>query len=80
MPIYEYQCSDCGKVSEILMGICDESDALQCKHCGSTEINKKLTAATIATHYSRPKGKTCCGRDERCEEPPCSTDSPCCRN
>lgn len=79
MPIYEYQCSDCGKRSEIITGICDEGDALQCKHCGSASITKVPTAASIAMRYSRPAGKTCCGRDERCDTPPCSGDSPCCK-
>ena len=80
MPIYEYQCSKCGTVSEMMMGIGSQDNALQCKHCGSNALNKIPTVASIATHYSRPKGKTCCGRDERCDTPPCSTDSPCCKD
>lgn len=80
MPIYEYQCGDCGEKSEIIVGISAQDDTLQCKHCGSTELNKIPTAASIATHYSRPQGKTCCGRDERCATPPCSSDGPCCKS
>ncbi len=80
MPIYEYKCGDCGKSSEIISRIGGQNDALQCKHCGSTSMTKIPTAASIAMNYSRPAGKTCCGRDERCDTPPCSTDSPCCKN
>ena len=80
MPIYEYKCGDCGELFEIISGIGGQNDALQCKHCGSASLTKVPTAASIAVHYSRPAGKTCCGREERCDTPPCSTDSPCCKN
>lgn len=78
MPIYDYRCSDCGKISEIMVGVSGHSETIQCKHCSSTSVSKMPTMASIATHYSRPHGKTCCGRDDRCDTPPCSTNSPCC--
>ena len=80
MPIYDYRCSDCGNVSEIMVGIGAHTDTVQCKQCGSTSINKVPTVASIATNYARPHGKTCCGRDERCDTPPCSSESPCCKS
>jgi putative FmdB family regulatory protein len=80
MPIYEYECSDCGKVSEIMVGIGRQSDVLQCKYCGSTTLNKILSFASIATTPLRSKGRTCCGREERCDKPPCSTDGVCGRD
>ena len=80
MPIYEYGCSECGKVSEIMVGIGGQSDALQCKYCGSTALNKIPTFASIATTSSRPRGRTCCGREERCDKPPCSTEGTCSRD
>ncbi len=79
MPIYEYRCSACGKVSEIMVGIGEHSDEVRCSHCGSTSLSKVPTFASIAKHYSRPHGKTCCGRDERCDTPSCETNGPCCR-
>jgi len=80
MPIYEYECIDCGKVSEILVGIGGQSDVLQCKYCGGTTLNKIPSFASIATTSLRPKGRTCCGREERCDKPPCSTDGVCGRD
>lgn len=78
MPIYDYRCSDCGKVSEIMVGVSGHSETIQCKHCSSTSVSKMPAMASIATHYSRPHDKTCCGRDDRCDTPPCSTNSPGC--
>jgi len=80
MPIYEYKCSECGKVSEIIVGMGVQDDTLQCKYCGSTALNKIPTFASVATTSSRPRGRTCCGREERCEKPPCSTDDVCRRD
>jgi putative FmdB family regulatory protein len=80
MPIYEYECSDCGKVSEIMAGIGRQSDALQCKYCGSSTLNKIPSFASIVAASSRPKGRTCCGSEERCDKPPCSTDGVCGRD
>ena len=50
MPIYEYQCGDCGDKSEIIVRITAQDDTLQGKHCGSTELNKIPTAAASVTH------------------------------
>ena len=80
MPIYDYECIDCGKVSEIMVGLGGQSDALQCKYCGSTALNKIPSFASIATTSLRPKGKTCCVSEERCDKLPCSTDGVCGRD
>ena len=77
MPIYEYKCNDCGKVSEIMVGINVQDDTLQCKYCGSTSLKKTPTFASISMGSTRPRGRTCCGREERCDKPPCSTDGSC---
>jgi putative FmdB family regulatory protein len=66
VPIYEYQCKACGAVSEIFTNVSAHSDALACKSCGGTELEKLLSTAAIPTLPARPAGKTCCGRDEQC--------------
>jgi len=70
MPIYEYQCKSCGAVSEVFSNVGSHSDALTCKNCGSPEMDKLLSAASIPTLPQRQAGKTCCGRDEQCGSPP----------
>ncbi|UCH07322.1 MAG: zinc ribbon domain-containing protein [Deltaproteobacteria bacterium] len=80
MPIYEYHCDDCGKVSEVMVGIGRQSDSLQCKHCGGTALSKLPTLASFVTSPSRPSGRTCCGKEERCDKPPCSTEGTCSRD
>lgn len=80
MPIYEYKCANCGTVSEFLEGITSEKTRLCCPTCGSGKLTKLLSRSFIAKSGSgsSPRaGKTCCGRDERCDAPPCSESGIC---
>ncbi len=70
MPPYEYECPSCGKTEERLLGVIENPEVI-CRDC-STEMQRVL--ARTANHrgvYQRPRGKTCCGADERCDKPPC---------
>ncbi len=81
MPIYEYRCLGCGQVSEILIGVGAEPAELLCASCGGKNLEKILSAPggfsikreSGGTHCGSEK--TCCGRDERCEKPPCGNKS-----
>ena len=76
MPVYEYECKNCGRVSEFLVWVTQEKVELKCRHCGSKELDKIFSKSFISTSGnligSQEGGKTCCGRDERCDIPPCS--------
>jgi len=66
MPIYEYECTACGAVTEVLATAGDNRNAVTCASCGSGDMKKKLSVTTLPTFPSPKGGKTCCGRDERC--------------
>jgi len=77
MPIYEYRCSDCDTVFELLVR---NGKVVICPHCGSSAVDKQISAPFISSgQTARPAGHTCCGRPERCSTPPCSTGSDCWR-
>jgi putative FmdB family regulatory protein len=76
MPIYDYRCHECGKVSEVFLRSFD-SPAIRCPHCGSERVKKLFSASYVVRGETRTPGTTCCGRTERCETPPCSTDDVC---
>jgi putative FmdB family regulatory protein len=77
MPIYEYRCEACGAVSEYLVGLGDD-ERIQCKVCGASGMNRILSASSFTLQSSRRmSGRTCCGREERCEIPPCSDGGSC---
>ncbi len=81
MPIYEYKCMGCGEVSEVLVGMGSRDEPTTCKHCGSHHVERIMSASFISVKGGMPKGgTTCCGREERCDTPPCSTDDICRRD
>ncbi len=43
MPIYEYRCDDCGKISEFLLIKTDENFVPQCKRCKSKKMSRILS-------------------------------------
>ncbi|MBW2060747.1 MAG: zinc ribbon domain-containing protein [Deltaproteobacteria bacterium] len=77
MPIYEYRCKACGNVTEFLVSP-DEEIAVFCSHCDSHDMEKIMSVASfLGDTTERIPGQTCCGREERCDSPPCSTGGSC---
>ncbi|MGD2103923.1 MAG: zinc ribbon domain-containing protein [Anaerolineae bacterium] len=78
MPIYEYRCHDCGtSFEELVRG----RETVACPECGGKSLKRLLSAPTVLSgRTARPAGSTCCGRDERCDAPPCSDEGACRRD
>ena len=75
MPIFEYRCADCDATFEVLVR---RDDGVTCPHCGSQSLDKLISAPVVLSGQTiRPAGRTCCGREERCEMPPCSDGGDC---
>ena len=79
MPVYDIKCNECGIVSEILLRGADDK-AIHCPGCGSENIERLIAAPNVIRMEAPALGKTCCGRSERCETPPCSTGDTCHRD
>ena len=82
MPVFEYKCKDCGKVSEFLIGVTQDGPEIKCSHCASPRLKKIFSQSFISKGghiIGSQGGKTCCGRTERCDTPPCSSDGVCAR-
>ncbi len=75
MPIYDFKCRECGKVSEVLIRGAEEPP--RCPDCGSDDLERLMSSPNMVRTTTRAPGTTCCGRDERCGAPPCSTGDPC---
>ena len=74
MPIYEYKCQECGKVSEYRITSQSQVDAVSCKSCGSQKLERKMSIPSITTARSAPSGHGCCGNPGG----GCSTPGSCC--
>ena len=44
MPMYEYQCSKCGKVYEKLRRMQDADRDLECPYCHAKEVERLISA------------------------------------
>ena len=63
MPIYEFECLDCGRNTEILMAS-NETDLVVCGNCGGKNLKKLLSAhAAVSPTGSFPESAAdrCCG-------------------
>ncbi len=80
MPIYEFKCQVCGKVSEFLLSGPLDNKTSGCPECGSHHLVRLISAPVLLRTQTNAPGTTCCGRTERCETPPCSTGQRCHRH
>ncbi|MDH4222288.1 MAG: zinc ribbon domain-containing protein [candidate division Zixibacteria bacterium] len=80
MPIFEYKCEDCGKVSEVFQLKAKQENTIVCPDCGSNRMKRLMSSPASFVMGSSSKETTCCGREERCDTPPCSTDGTCKRD
>src|SRR4030067_2216046 len=47
MPIYEYRCDDCGKISEFLLIKSEGTFTPQCKRCKSKKMSRVLSRVRV---------------------------------
>lgn len=48
MPIYEFQCADCGAKKEILFRTSDDKVEMKCEKCGSENLQRVMSCASFA--------------------------------
>ena len=81
MPIYEYECENCGKAFEVFLGIKDKP-VKKCTYCKSTSIRKLVSNCSFQlkgtgwylTDYARKDDKKEEG-DKKKEEKPKASES-----
>ncbi len=50
---------------------------IRCPYCGGADMVKLVSASYSIKMDKAEPGATCCGREERCETPPCSSGDVC---
>jgi len=50
MPVYEFECQDCGKAFEQALTVKEyEERDLECPHCKSRKVERLVTSAQVIT-------------------------------
>jgi len=76
MPIYEFRCGECGSEFESVR-LPGREWTTTCPGCGSKRAEKLFSTFSTPRHPASGGGLTCCGREERCDSPPCGTNGSC---
>ena len=60
MPIYTYECKDCGENFDLLIGVTSEKAELKCKKCNSKNIQKTISPFSVGNKsgFSGPSCST----------------------
>ena len=58
MPVFEYVCTDCGKVCEVLLKASSDVKP-QCQHCGSKNLKKLLSGFSVGRSKQDPGCAEC---------------------
>lgn len=64
MPIYEYSCSSCGNIFELLTTSNSNTEAVHCNKCQSEKVHKILSAGSFRRGTGTPlpsAGPSACG-------------------
>ena len=67
MPIFEYECSACGTVTEELVGVGSGQTKPRCEKCGSRRLRKLMSAASVQVKATQPTCDTTCAREHGCQ-------------
>jgi len=76
MPMYDYRCLGCGQVHEVFLRSA-ASSIPNCPSCGSDRLERLISTFHMLNPAVGGGATTCCGRDSRCDSPPCSSDDVC---
>lgn len=58
MPIFEYKCGDCGKVSSVLVKS-GSGKGVKCPQCGSKSMAKQISSFSAVVKESSSGGSSC---------------------
>jgi len=84
MPIYEYQCQECGHELEAIQKMSDDP-LTECPECGKPALKKMISAAGFRlsgggwyeTDFKKGGKKNIAEKESRSSAPPCATTGSC---
>ena len=68
MPIYEYRCQDCGRVSSFFVRSIGNEVTAVCSHCGSSEMARRMSSFATAKSVASVHEQFAPGSEHRSPE------------
>ncbi|PIP41186.1 MAG: FmdB family transcriptional regulator [Desulfobacterales bacterium CG23_combo_of_CG06-09_8_20_14_all_51_8] len=72
MPIYEFQCADCGAKKEILFRTSDDKVEMKCDQCGSENLQRLMSSTSFSISAGSNAPKASC-KSHQCGGGSCAT-------
>jgi putative FmdB family regulatory protein len=70
MPVYEYKCLECGKISELFIRNINEKENFTCHSCGSGALKRFFSGSvSLNLNHAGSKQSSCCGNSTPCDHP-----------
>jgi len=66
MPLYEYRCNNCAREFEKIVSFSEADLKQQCPSCGSSQTNKKISAAMVIGGTTGGCGKSTSSNSGSC--------------
>lgn len=73
MPIFEYRCSKCNEVFEILIVSTNDEAEMKCSHCGSEDFERVMSTASYAMGFSKGESQGPSVQSRECASGTCTT-------
>ena len=59
MPLFEYECQECGHGFEVLQMKKEDEDDMKCPRCGSSNVVKLLSSFSSKSNSGSSKAASC---------------------
>lgn len=60
MPIYEYECNQCGKTFDFFHRTQSDSETVRCPECGASNVQRLLSTFSTSSEGKTQKGGSNC--------------------
>lgn len=73
MPIYEFKCSKCNEIFEVIVMSGNDDEEIKCTKCGSQSFERVLSSGSIGASNPSPSGSGVSCQERKCSSGSCST-------
>lgn len=73
MPIYEFRCSECKEIFEIIVMAGNDDEEIKCSHCGAETFERVLSSGNISAPSTGGPAQQANMKERSCSGGSCTT-------